>query len=88
MGYLFVSRDLNVTRPQCDRVRVMYLGQVVESAPTDEVFHASANPCTSALIGLLARGLARYSEVAPTLEDLGARRASRHFPAVVHCVRN
>ena len=55
LAYLFVSHDLGVVRFLAHRVLVMYLGQVVESAPTEELFLRAAHPYTQAL--LAAAGL-------------------------------
>jgi oligopeptide/dipeptide ABC transporter ATP-binding protein len=50
MSYLFVSHNLNVVRLLCNRTLVMYLGRVVESGPTDELFMSPLHPYTQALV--------------------------------------
>lgn len=50
MSFLFVSHDLNVVRLLCDRVLVMYLGRIVESAPASELFSDPRHPYTRALV--------------------------------------
>ena len=55
LSYLFVSHDLNVVRLLCDRILVMYLGQVVESGSAEAVFAAPAHPYTQALLSAVPR---------------------------------
>ena len=50
LTYLFISHDLGVVRFISDRVVVMYLGRVVESAPSDELFARPNHPYTRALL--------------------------------------
>ena len=50
MSYVFVSHDLNVVRLLCQRVVVMYLGEIVEVAPATTLFEAAAHPYTRALV--------------------------------------
>ena len=50
LTYLFISHDLGVVRHLSDRVVIMYLGRVVESAPTDEIYATPNHPYTQALL--------------------------------------
>ena len=50
LTYVFISHDLNVVRYMCDRVMVMYLGQVVEMGPSEAIFENPRHPYTQALL--------------------------------------
>jgi len=55
LAYLFISHDLGVIRHLSDRVVVMYLGRVVETAPTPELFARPNHPYTQALLAEVPR---------------------------------
>ena len=50
LSYLFITHDLGVVRSLCDRVVVMYLGQVVEEGRTEDLFAHPRHPYTNALL--------------------------------------
>ncbi|MCV4273340.1 ABC transporter ATP-binding protein [Pseudomonas capsici] len=55
LTYLFISHDLGVVEHLCDRVVVMYLGRVVESASVDDLFARANHPYTQALLAQIPR---------------------------------
>ncbi len=50
LTYLLITHNLSVVKQMADRVAVMYLGQIVEEAPTAEIFAAPLHPYTKALL--------------------------------------
>lgn len=53
LTYIFVTHDLSVVNHFSDNIIVMYLGQVVEMAPTEELFANPAHPYTEALLSAI-----------------------------------
>ena len=51
ISILFISHDIDVVRRFCDRVAVMYLGEIVERGRIDEVLESPAHPYTRVLLG-------------------------------------
>jgi peptide/nickel transport system ATP-binding protein/oligopeptide transport system ATP-binding protein len=50
LSYLFIAHNLGVVEHLCDRIAVMYLGKIVESAPAAELFNEPSHPYTRALL--------------------------------------
>ena len=64
LTFLFISHDLSVVERLCHRVAIMYLGRVVELAPTAALFAAPRHPYTRALLAAAPRLAPRARAVA------------------------
>lgn len=95
MAMMFITHDFGVVARMCDRVCVMYAGQIVETASVRTLFRHPAHWYTSALIGgipKLGRRIERLVSIAgtpPRLENMpaGCRFASRCPNAQEKCTR-
>ena len=64
---LFISHNLAVVRHLCDRVAVMYMGRIIEVAPTEELFRDPRHPYTAGLLAAIPRMTARDEGEAPAV---------------------
>ena len=62
LTYLFISHDLGVVRHLSDRVAIMYLGRVVETAPAEELFANPNHPYTQGLLAEVPSLVARKKD--------------------------
>ncbi|HET9731981.1 MAG TPA: dipeptide ABC transporter ATP-binding protein [Acidimicrobiales bacterium] len=53
LTYIFISHDLSVVRHVSDRLMLMYLGKVVESGPSEEVYNRARHPYSNALLSAI-----------------------------------
>ena len=59
LTYFFITHDLGVVKHFCDRILVMYLGNVCELAPSKRLFSAPLHPYTSSLLEAVPRPVVR-----------------------------
>ena len=64
---MVISHHLGVVAELCDRVYVMYAGQVVEQALVDDLFHAPRHPYTRALLTCDPASFTNPTPVLPTI---------------------
>ncbi len=94
LTFMFISHDLSVVAHTCDHVAVMYLGRLVETAPTRQLFEAPRHPYTRALFSAIPsldpddRGKAQklIGEIpSPTNQPPGCKFHTRCPHAVEQC---
>lgn len=65
-SFIWVTHDLGVVAEICDRVNVMYLGEIIEQAEVDDIFHDTKHPYTEALL----RSIPKPHETVGTFEPI------------------
>jgi peptide/nickel transport system ATP-binding protein len=70
LTYLFISHDLGVVEHLADRVVIMYLGRVVESTDSEELFRAPNHPYTQALLKQVPRLETRRTKFQPIIGEI------------------
>lgn len=68
LTYLFISHDLRVVKFISDRIMVLYLGEVMEIAPSSTLFADPRHPYTRSLIGSISKGDPRHRDERKILE--------------------
>ncbi|MBQ9032004.1 MAG: ATP-binding cassette domain-containing protein [Parasporobacterium sp.] len=67
LTYMFITHDLSVVKHISDEIMVLYLGTVVERAPSDELFEHPTHPYTKALLDAIPVPELSYHGVEPQL---------------------
>jgi len=96
LTFMFISHDLSVVAHICDHVAVMYLGRLVETAPTRQLFEAPRHPYTKALFSAIpsldpddtGRAQRLVGEIpSPTNQPPGCKFHTRCPHAIDRCKR-
>jgi len=77
LSYLFISHDLSIVRYMSDAIAVMYLGRIVETAPTDVLFQSPRHPYTQTLVA----GIPQIGVKGPWPSAVGDMPDPRYPPA-------
>jgi peptide/nickel transport system ATP-binding protein/oligopeptide transport system ATP-binding protein len=94
LTYLFISHDMSVVRHVADRIAVMYLGKIVETAPAAEIFDNPLHPYTQALLSSVptltrrrfTKRIVLEGDVPNAIDPPQACRfAGRCFRVIDHC---
>lgn len=86
MGILFVTHDLELAAAMCDRVYVMYAGQVVEAQTVDDLFDRPLHPYTAALLAATPRVEGSSGPPRPIVgRPLGLDEAATGCPFASRC---
>jgi len=97
MAIMFITHDLGIVADICDSVKVMYLGQIVEEAETDELFQRPRHPYTQGLLRSIPRLDTNRHELlhviqgtVPSLHNVphGCRFSTRCPYAEERCIEN
>jgi len=65
LTYLFITHDLATARYICDRIAIMYLGQIVEVGPLEELYRHPQHPYTEALLAAVPVPDPRFRRTTP-----------------------
>jgi oligopeptide/dipeptide ABC transporter ATP-binding protein len=96
LTYLLIAHDLSVVRYMSDKIIVMYLGKIVESAPCEELFERPLHPYTQALIAAIPVPDPKYKRQkirlkgempSPTSPPPGCRFSNRCPRAKPECLK-
>lgn len=87
LTYLFIAHDLAAAEYFCDRIMVLYLGQIVESGPAEEVFGNPQHPYTASLISAAPDARPRTEKKARIVlkGEPQARRPEQGCPFAPRC---
>ena len=70
LAYLFITHDLSLVRNIADRTAVLYLGQIQERGPTNDIFEVPTHPYTRSLLSAIPVTSAKEDEFKPDQEPL------------------
>ena len=71
LTYLFISHDLNIVRHFCNRVIVMYLGEIVEEAEVEEIYEDPKHPYTQLLFHSILTGDRKLQKITDSEQSRG-----------------